>query len=67
MDQEEFINTIIDDHEHVIDCVKFAPESACQVIQKSDYTKGIVDPNQTKGSNEVMNESSQIIGDESSF
>jgi len=29
IDQEEFINTIIDDHEHVIDCVKFAPESAC--------------------------------------
>lgn len=29
IDHEEFINTIIDDHEHVIDCVKFAPESAC--------------------------------------
>ena len=29
IDQEEFINTIIDDHEHVIDCVKFAPDSAC--------------------------------------
>ena len=29
IDHEEFINTIIDDHEHVIDCVKFAPSSAC--------------------------------------
>ncbi len=29
VDPEEFINTIIDDHEHVIDCVRFAPESAC--------------------------------------
>lgn len=32
IDHEEFINTIIDEHEHVIDCVKFAPESACQTI-----------------------------------
>ena len=29
IDHEEFINTIIDDHEHVIDCVKFAPEPSC--------------------------------------
>ena len=25
IDHEEFINTVIDDHEHVIDCVRFAP------------------------------------------
>jgi hypothetical protein len=32
MDQKDFIITMIDDHEHVIDCIKFAPESACQII-----------------------------------
>ena len=29
IEHEDFIVTIIDDHEHVIDCIKFAPESAC--------------------------------------
>ena len=31
--------TIIDDHEHVIDCIRFAPESCCKTIQKADYSK----------------------------
>jgi platelet-activating factor acetylhydrolase IB subunit alpha len=26
IDHEEFINTVIDEHEHVIDCIKFAPD-----------------------------------------
>ena len=39
-DSSEFIMTIIDDHEHVIDCIKFAPEAACRTIMKSDYNKG---------------------------
>ena len=30
---------MIDDHEHVIDCIKFAPESACKTIQMADYNK----------------------------
>jgi hypothetical protein len=32
VDQQDFIITMIDDHEHVIDCIKFAPESACKTI-----------------------------------
>ena len=28
---------MIDDHEHVIDCIKFAPEAACKTIQMADY------------------------------
>jgi hypothetical protein len=32
IDHEDFIITIIDDHEHVIDCIKFANESACKTI-----------------------------------
>ena len=31
--------TIIDEHDHVIDCIKFAPESCCRTIQKADYSK----------------------------
>jgi hypothetical protein len=30
---------MIDDHEHVIDCIKFAPEAACRTIQTADYNK----------------------------
>ena len=26
VDTSDYITTIIDDHEHVIDCIKFAPE-----------------------------------------
>ena len=38
-DQTEYIVTVIDDHENVIDAVKFSPESACQTIQSADYSK----------------------------
>ena len=33
IDEQDFIISMIDDHEHVIDAIKFAPDSACQVIQ----------------------------------
>lgn len=39
-DPADFIITVIDDHEHVIDCIKFAPEAACKTIMKADYNKG---------------------------
>lgn len=39
-DPADFIITVIDDHEHVIDCIKFAPEAACRTIMKADYNKG---------------------------
>ena len=29
LEVEEYIVTVIDDHDHVIDCVKFANENAC--------------------------------------
>lgn len=32
MDQQDFITTIIDDHEHVIDCIRFANEAASKTI-----------------------------------
>ena len=38
-DPADFIITVIDDHEHVIDCIKFAPEAAAKTIMKADYNK----------------------------
>ena len=38
-DQTEYIVTVIDDHEHVIDAIRFATEAACQTIQSADYSK----------------------------
>ena len=32
VDQTDYIITVIDEHEHVIDAIKFAPEAACQTI-----------------------------------
>ena len=53
MDQKDFIITMIDDHEHVIDCIKFAPEASCKTIQNADYSKLKGDANQTTNSGEV--------------
>lgn len=66
MDQKDFIITMIDDHEHVIDCIKFAPESACQIIQSADYSKVKLtnDLNQTNNSGE--NDETRVA-DESEF
>jgi hypothetical protein len=32
MDDKDYIITMIDDHDHVIDCLKFAPEASCRTI-----------------------------------
>ena len=32
VDPSDYIITVIDDHEHVIDCIKFAPEQSCKTI-----------------------------------
>lgn len=32
VNQEDYIVTLIDDHEHVIDAIKFAPEAARKTI-----------------------------------
>lgn len=48
--------TIIDEHEHVIDCIKFAPEAACKTIQMADYNKlGAVAG--VDGSGDIMDDS----------
>lgn len=60
---------MIDEHEHVIDCIKFAPDSACQIIQKADYNlvKNGLNPNQTmdSGGNIINNSTSDMtFGDD---
>ena len=44
---------MIDEHQHVIDCIKFAPEKACQVIQSSDYSKFALNNNQTGDESQI--------------
>ena len=47
--------TIIDDHEHVIDCIKFAPVSACKIIANADYSKMALENTNGSG-NDIMDE-----------
>lgn len=68
VDQQDFIISMIDDHEHVIDCIKFAPEQSCKIIQQADYSRMIGDPNDTteKNMNDVTedqtrNDDSEMI------
>ncbi len=57
VDQSDYIITMIDEHQHVIDCIRFAPESACRTIEGADYSKMALDPNQTTGSGDNVNDS----------
>lgn len=66
--EEDYIVTVIDDHQHVIDCIKFAPESACQTIQKATYNAKLVsgvDANQTvdENGNIIDVSTNQTLGD----
>ena len=66
--EEDYIVTVIDDHQHVIDCIKFAPESACQTIQKATYNAKLVsgvDANQTvdENGNIIVVSTNQTLGD----
>ena len=57
IDHQDFIHTIIDDHEHVIDCLQFAPDTACKVIMKANYSKSVMDVDVTAESGVNMNNS----------
>jgi WD40 repeat protein len=37
--QKDAIISVLNEHEHVIDCVKWAPPEACYVIDTADYNK----------------------------
>ena len=66
IDEQDYIISMIDDHEHVIDAIKFAPDAACQVIQKSDYYSGkrsAQDNNQTVDSEAINNSTSDMSFD----
>jgi len=72
IDHQDFIITMIDDHEHVIDCIKFACELACKTIQSADYSKVKLtnDLNQTNNSgdpnetNDTRNIDDSELGEE---
>jgi len=36
---KDAIISVLNEHEHVIDCVKWAPPEACSTIDKADYNK----------------------------
>ena len=56
-DPADFVITVIDDHEHVIDCIKFAPELACKTIMKADYNKGQSGGGTVNQSNDITEDS----------
>lgn len=60
VDPSDFIISVIDDHEHVIDCIRFAPEQAAKTIQKADYNKGII-----HGANDTQDQMEESTGDNS--
>ena len=52
VDEQDYIISVIDEHEHVIDCIKFANDKANRTIQTADYNKLALpqedpNPNQT--------------------
>ena len=64
IEQSDYIISMIDEHQHVIDCIKFAPEASCRTIQTSDYSKITIDQIQESGENEADNthvDDSEII------
>ena len=62
-DPADFIITVIDDHEHVIDCIKFAPESAAKYIMKADYNKGQFGGGNSSTQNQNNDQSRDITDD----
>ena len=58
---------MIDEHDHVIDCIKFAPEAACKTIQSADYSKfALADNNQTGGESMIDSTGDNTRGDDDS-
>ena len=62
-DPADFIITVIDDHEHVIECIKFAPVEAAKYIMKADYNKGQFGGGNTSTQNQSNEMSNDITGD----
>ena len=36
---------MLSDHEHVIDCIVWAPTEACRTIENANYSNGFVEEN----------------------
>jgi hypothetical protein len=37
--QKDIIISALNEHEHSIDCIKWAPAEACRIIDAADYNK----------------------------
>lgn len=67
VDQTDFIITMIDEHEHVIDCIKFANDAARKTIQAADYSKiRFADLNQTNNSGDANETTGDMTRNEES-
>lgn len=50
MDNDDAIVQVLTDHEHVIDCIVWAPTEACRTIEAANYSGG--GASEDKGGNE---------------
>ena len=64
VNQQDYIVTMIDDHEHVIDAIKFAPEAARKTIQAADYNKIKPEANQSVNDPDTTGEYSRVADSE---
>lgn len=58
MDNDDAIVQVLTDHEHVIDCIVWAPIEACRTIEGANYAMGFGGQEENKDGNE-----DQVNGD----
>ena len=44
---------MLSDHEHVIDCIVWAPTEACRTIENANYSNGFIEENKDGGNEET--------------
>ena len=55
MDNDDAIVQVLSDHEHVIDCIVWAPLEACRTIEGANYAMNFGGQDQQDGNEELMN------------
>ena len=55
MDNDDAIVQVLSDHEHVIDCIVWAPVEACRTIEGANYAAGFGGAEDSKDGNEEVN------------
>ncbi len=59
MDNDDAIVQVLNEHEHVIDCIVWAPTESCRTIENANYSGGV---EETKEGNDEG--SGELAGDE---